>query len=348
MPEISNAEFLGKTIVDESGSPATYSSHATSVGQIFYGLTSSTAKDIASIAVYNANPWWQGDFLRTQCRRSRATARSRCSRTPVSPITAGPARRPTQPIRTTYDSPLLRRLDWVIARDEFITVVGLNNDGSNAALLSSSFNAIAVGRSDGGHATGTTVVGLAPYDDDLYRRQGKARSRGSCVRHEPRDANGLGRCGHAGSARKCAMRPCRRTRYPSPRPTGRAIWYGMRNASKSSRRHSWPGRSAPRAAMWRRPTLRITAPRPGTRPAMGSTGGLVLASSTSRTATTSSRPVRRTASRTTARAAARPGSAALTTTPDSAGPPARTTISRPTISRFRPRTRRSPSPWSGT
>lgn len=164
MPEISNAEFLGKTIVDESGSPATYSSHATSVGQIFYGLTSSTAKDIASIAVYNANPWWQGGFLRTPVPPLSGNGSqplfsdSRVANHSWTGTTTNTAN------QTTYDSPLLRRLDWVIARDEFITVVGLNNDGSNSALLSSSFNAIAVGRSDGGHATGTTVVGLAPYD----------------------------------------------------------------------------------------------------------------------------------------------------------------------------------------
>ena len=38
------------------------------------------------------------------------------------------------------NSDSLRRLDWLIARDEFVNVVGLTNGGPNPPLLSSAYN----------------------------------------------------------------------------------------------------------------------------------------------------------------------------------------------------------------
>jgi hypothetical protein len=44
---------------------------------------------------------------------------------------------------------VLRRVDWAVATDEFIQVVGTANTGANQPLLASAFNVIAVGRTVG-------------------------------------------------------------------------------------------------------------------------------------------------------------------------------------------------------
>ncbi len=162
MPDVTSAEFLGKTIVDQSGgAPGLYSPHATSVAKIYYGLASSTATGITAISGYDASAWLGSNYLRTPISGNGAQPLSSASRVAnhswIGTTTDGGN-------GTTYDSAILRRLDWAIARDEFITMVGVNNGSNNVPLLSSSFNAIAVGRSDGVHTAGTVNVGLAPYD----------------------------------------------------------------------------------------------------------------------------------------------------------------------------------------
>ena len=61
----------------------------------------------------------------------------------------------------------LKRLDWVINQDEYIQVVGMNNGSGSATqpLLGSSFNAIAVGLSNGTSKHGSYGVG-----QPLHRR----------------------------------------------------------------------------------------------------------------------------------------------------------------------------------
>ena len=69
--------------------------------------------------------------------------------------------------------PVLARLDWVVNRDEFIQVVAMNNGGTNVGLLGSSFNAIAVGLSNGGAAQGSyplTTTPTTPYASDSRTR----------------------------------------------------------------------------------------------------------------------------------------------------------------------------------
>ncbi len=162
MPDVTNTEFLGKTIVDQSGGASgLYSSHATDVARVFYGLTASAAPGINSISGYEANAWLGSNFLRTPLMGNGAQPLSTAARV-ANHSWVGTT---TDTVNgTSYDSSILRRLDWVIAQDEFITMVGVNNGGYNVPILSSSFNAIAVGRSDGAHAAGTVNVGLTPYD----------------------------------------------------------------------------------------------------------------------------------------------------------------------------------------
>jgi hypothetical protein len=74
---------------------------------------------------------------------------------------------------STIDTIFIRRHDFAVARDNFVSVVGVNNASSVAAgsptanpnenrnLLSSAYHAISVGRANGSHAWGDTLVPVA-------------------------------------------------------------------------------------------------------------------------------------------------------------------------------------------
>ena len=163
MPDPANTEFAGKTILDKSGAiPNLYSYHAYGVGLLFYGLTGSIAPGITSISVYSADAWLGSNFLKTPLSGNGTQPLSSDSRV-ANHSWVGTTTDTGSATPTSYDPQILRRLDWLIMRDDFITAVGMNN-GTSAPLLASSFNAISVGRSDGGQASGTVNVGLSPYD----------------------------------------------------------------------------------------------------------------------------------------------------------------------------------------
>lgn len=152
MPELGNAEFVGKTLTDVSATnPAGQNSgHATAVAKQFYGSITSIATAINAISVYNANTWLGSDYLRTPVSGAGQQPLSNAVRV-WNHSWVGSA-------GATYDPGVLRRLDWTIIRDEIVVAVGLQNGGSNPALLNSAYNAIGVGRSDAGHASGTPAV----------------------------------------------------------------------------------------------------------------------------------------------------------------------------------------------
>ncbi|MBL8199876.1 MAG: hypothetical protein JNK40_02800 [Chromatiales bacterium] len=165
MPDITDGEFAGKTILNVSNATAgLYSGHATGVATDFYGLTSSMAPAITSISAYAAFDWMGPRYLAT-------TYQAAGGPTPVV-STSRIANHSWVASAPGLDTYVLRRLDWVIETDEFIHVAGLNNgNGSSpsaSALLTSAFNVIAVGRSSGQHDTGTAAV------DGIYTA-GRAR-----------------------------------------------------------------------------------------------------------------------------------------------------------------------------
>lgn len=55
-------------------------------------------------------------------------------------------------------SDMLRRLDFVVAADDFIQVAAVNNGTVHKPLLSEAYNEITVGRTDGYHPTDTTAI----------------------------------------------------------------------------------------------------------------------------------------------------------------------------------------------
>jgi len=150
-PDPGDSQFFGKSITDVTATSTAYSTHAASVGRTFYGNTSSIAPGITDIESYNAIDWLADGFLRVALSGPKPQPLFTSSRI-ANHSWVG-----------TYDnnaadSDVLRRIDWVIARDEFIQVVATNNGSTTRTLLSGAYNAISVGRTDGGHATGTIGV----------------------------------------------------------------------------------------------------------------------------------------------------------------------------------------------
>ena len=147
MPDTSNSEFSGKTIMNVNGSSSNVSSHATGVGQYFYGANTSLSPGANGVSVYSADYWLTSWFLKDGSSQPPAIETNLIQNHSW--------------IATDWSTAtsVIRRLDHAIARDGFTAVVGVNN-GSNSVvpdLLGHSYNAISVGLSSGDHSrNGTT------------------------------------------------------------------------------------------------------------------------------------------------------------------------------------------------
>jgi hypothetical protein len=156
MPNVADAQFTGKNISDRSGSnPAgSYSGHATAVGKLFYGNSSSIAPACSTVNVYSANDWLVSDYLHTTNSRSRPDA---------VPDRIANHSWIANSENDAVDLEVIKRVDWLVENDEFIQVVGLkNNTSTNSPLLGAAFNVISAGVSDGMHGRSTAAL-AAPY-----------------------------------------------------------------------------------------------------------------------------------------------------------------------------------------
>ncbi len=150
MPDVLNVEFTGKTIYARSTAGGV-TGHATTVGAYFYGLSSSMAPGVNSIDVFEADNWLHSGFLRrTSASQPNVENRAVQNHSWVGSFDSGGA----------GDVEVLRRLDFAIARDDFLAVVGLNNGSGNnhPALLGNIYNGISVGLTNGGHSSGASTV----------------------------------------------------------------------------------------------------------------------------------------------------------------------------------------------
>lgn len=151
--------FPGKafTLHPSSG---TVSSHATWVGDFIYGATDSFVPAADSIRVYLADNWI------TSLLRYGAPAR---------PITESALVENHSWISTTSDNDaqtidIIRRLDYLVIRDDVLVAVGVNNGASASlpALLCQAYNVLSVGRTDGQHSAGlTTFDGAGRFKPEL-------------------------------------------------------------------------------------------------------------------------------------------------------------------------------------
>jgi len=147
-PDTTDTRFTGKTIINVSNLNDAPSGHATGVGGVFYG-TGSIANGITNIDVYEVNSWLQSDYLKFGSTTKPVSTANRIGNHSWIGNTGN----------LSYDSDILRRLDWVVETDEFLQFVGTRNStGLNSNLLSGAYNVMAVGRTDGLHGTGSSQI----------------------------------------------------------------------------------------------------------------------------------------------------------------------------------------------
>jgi hypothetical protein len=153
-PNTSNAQFAGKTFTPMSGAFGA-SSHATTVGQNFYGLTGSIAPGMNSIWIWEAGNWATTGYLRTN-------AAGQVPATPPSPSMRIINNSWVGDFASTANNNAIRRLDFAIVRDNLIVVNGTNNGAGSTAfpLMAYGFNGITVGVMGGAHSNGLTPAGL--------------------------------------------------------------------------------------------------------------------------------------------------------------------------------------------
>jgi hypothetical protein len=142
-----SSQFSGVTfnfITSPSGRSSSTSGHGVNVGQLFYG-NDAPASGIGTVRLGNAIDWLATDFLGlgTPALPSITDARV------INHSWVGTLNDPVG------DAEALRRLDWLVQRDNIINVAAVNNGSSNRPLPGSAFNSIAVGVTSGNHPRGS-------------------------------------------------------------------------------------------------------------------------------------------------------------------------------------------------
>jgi hypothetical protein len=166
-PDVSNSQFNASG--DPLGIPVTFidgtglksngtSSHATNMAQRFLGNTLSMAPAANVVTVYEAGRYLRQDVLKAPSGGAPSTQDFRVQNFSWIGSLAENMNDPT-PTEIQNDIKALRRFDFVINRDNVTAVVGVNNNTNPLPrLMSHSYNAIVVGRTDGIHSSGFTVL----------------------------------------------------------------------------------------------------------------------------------------------------------------------------------------------
>ena len=145
--DTANYEFGGKTFNWKSPGSGD-SSHATTVGRYFYGEYSSVAPDVSTIDAWEVSHWITNGSLNANTN----SAPKQESRDVQNHSWIGAYASQADSIDA------LRRLDYAINTDNFVSVVGVHNDVTTVPeLLGHAYNVISVGRSDGHHSYGLTT-----------------------------------------------------------------------------------------------------------------------------------------------------------------------------------------------
>ncbi len=150
-PDASTAGLAGKSF----RLPALPSDHGTMVGLLFYG-SGSMAPSIAEIECYPSGLWASdpGGFLRPGTKLLPMASRTvLANHSYVGAVEGSADRRVEMP----------ERLDYLVAMDDFVQVVGVNNAPQVHELWQCTYNAIVVGCPSERHAIGTLPLGSELY-----------------------------------------------------------------------------------------------------------------------------------------------------------------------------------------
>lgn len=158
-PIMENLEFEGITFDFLSGSPGT-SGHSTNVGERLYGNSTSMAPGIDMVDLYESDNWLNSGFLRTRQSLEPKVENSRIqNHSWIGSLGT-----------SSKDIDALRRLDYVVNRDDVFVAVG-TDIGSNEplpVLLAQFHNGLVVGTQSGDHASGlTTRAGAGRIKPDI-------------------------------------------------------------------------------------------------------------------------------------------------------------------------------------
>jgi hypothetical protein len=143
-PDITNLQFVGKTFSFPGVASTSPSGHATGVGSLFYG-SNSIAYGINNITSYEANAWLGSLYHNTVSAPPNGSRIANHSWVGNGDTAA-------------ETGLILRLVDRQVQLNEFIQVVGMANSPSKNAVLSSAYNVIAVGRTDGGQDFGSDAI----------------------------------------------------------------------------------------------------------------------------------------------------------------------------------------------
>ena len=154
MPDTEDGQFDGKTIINGSSTNSNHSTHARGVGYSFYGIDTSLAPGITDITVYEADDYLN-NILNVNGGNPTAQAFNIQNHSWIGTYT----NHNDDPIFSTILQ-ALRRFDFTIDNQEIIVAAGLNNGSSTnmSYLFAHSYNAISVGRTNGSHSSGETIL----------------------------------------------------------------------------------------------------------------------------------------------------------------------------------------------
>jgi hypothetical protein len=138
LPDANHAQFSGKTITDVSATGGGTSGHGTTVGIYFYGNSSSQAPGITQIDAYQADDWINNNVMNKTVETRDVQNHSYIGY-----------------VADQSDAEdVIRRVDYMIDRDDYVSCFGLNNGSSTEVpeIWGYTYNGIVVGRSDGNHS----------------------------------------------------------------------------------------------------------------------------------------------------------------------------------------------------
>lgn len=150
MPDITNGEFSGKTILNGTSANNIPTGHATSVAAIFFGNSSSIAPGVTNATAYSVIDWVENKLGLATGADPVAQPFKVHNNSWIANITAG------FPAAAVEDA--ARRADFVARTNQMTIVGGTNNGSANPlpGLLAHQYNALIVGISNGNHASGLT------------------------------------------------------------------------------------------------------------------------------------------------------------------------------------------------
>lgn len=167
VPFSGTGDFTGKTFTPYSGAGAA-SGHAASVASVFYSNSASLSPGVTDIHCYLAD-----DF---------ATLLYNGITPPVFPGSVQNHSWVGSFGDTDIDVTLLRRLDFIIDRDDVTIITPLNNGGYMYALLGNAYHSLTVGLLSGNHPqSGSNTDGSGRMKPDLVVDQGFTSFAGPAV-----------------------------------------------------------------------------------------------------------------------------------------------------------------------